>query len=315
MKTILITGAAGFIGYHLTKRIINKKFKFLLLDNLIRGKKDKLFKNLIKNKNVKFLNKDLTKPFEINEKKIDYVFHLSARLGVKNVISNPEKTFNENIKMLLNTINAVKKYNKKTKFVFFSTSEVYSPAIKEKIANFPLKEDTLLYISKKNSPRDSYYISKLLGEKIVEFSGLEYLILRPHNIYGPRMGFSHVIPELINKFKNKKNSKIGIFSPSHKRAFCFIEDALDQIINLTLNTKIKNQIFNIGNHKEEIKIFDLAKKLKNILKSKKKIFKNKNTQGSPSRRAPCMKKTQKIINKKKFINLNQGLKKYLDWHY
>ena len=90
MKTILITGAAGFIGYHLTKRIINKKIKFLLLDNLTRGKKDKFFKDLIKNKNIKFLNTNLTKPFEINEKKIDYVFHLSARLGVKNVILNPE---------------------------------------------------------------------------------------------------------------------------------------------------------------------------------------------------------------------------------
>ena len=314
MKTILITGAAGFIGYHLAKRICNKKFKLLLLDNLTRGRKDKFFKNLIKNKNVKFLNKDLTKPFKITEKNIDYVFHLSARLGVKNVILNPEKTFYENTKMLLNVIDTIKINNNKTKFVFFSTSEVYSPAIKEKIAKFPLQENERLYISKKTSPRDSYYLSKLFGEKIVEFSSLNYLILRPHNIYGPRMGYAHVIPELINKFESKNNSKIGIFSPSHKRAFCFIEDALDQIIQLTFNSKIKNQIFNIGNHKEEIKIFDLANKKKKTLKRKKKIFKNKITQGSPSRRVPCMKKTQKIINKKSFINLNQGLKKYLDWN-
>ena len=82
---------------------------------MTRGKKDKFFKDLIKNKNIKFLNTNLTKPFEINEKKIDYVFHLSARLGVKNVILNPEKSFNENTKMLLNTIDAVKKRNKKIK--------------------------------------------------------------------------------------------------------------------------------------------------------------------------------------------------------
>lgn len=314
MKKILITGAAGFIGYHLSSRLVKKNFKLILIDNLTRGKKDKFFKKLIKNKNVKFINKDLTKPIKFFEKKIDYVFHLSARLGVSNVIANPKKTFMENIQMLINILKLNKNFNKKIKIIFFSTSEVYSPAIKKKIAKFPLKENTELFISKKTLPRDSYYISKLFGEKIMEFSGFQYLILRPHNIYGPRMGHSHVIPELIRKFKKKNKNRIGVFSPTHKRAFCYIDDALDQIIRLAFNKKTYNQSFNIGNQKEEIKIFDLAKKIKNILRSKKNIFKKNNTSGSPTRRVPCIAKTQKFSNKNKYINLNLGLKKYLDWN-
>ena len=161
--------------------------------------------------------------------------------------------------MLINTINALTKFNKKAKIIFFSTSEVYSPLIEMNIANFPLKENTNLLIKKRVSSRDSYYVSKLVGEKIVELSGLKYLNLRPHNIYGPRMGFSHVIPEIVDKIllRANKNNSIKIFSPNHKRAFCYIDDAVNQIVQLSFNKKNYNNVFNIGNSSQEIKIFGL----------------------------------------------------------
>ena len=104
MKKILITGAAGFLGYHLLKKIINKNFKFILLDNFYRGKKDKILKSLLKNKKVRLINHDLTKPLNLKEKNIKYVFHFAAHLGVQNVISKPSKTINENLQMLINII-------------------------------------------------------------------------------------------------------------------------------------------------------------------------------------------------------------------
>ena len=84
------------------------------------------------------------------------------------------------------------------------------------------------------------------------------------------MGYSHVIPELIQKFKNGKK-KVDVYSPNHRRAFCFIDDAIS-LITGTCFKKSLNQIFNIGNMKEEIKIKDLVKKIKNILKSKKNLI-------------------------------------------
>ena len=204
MNKIVITGAAGFIGYHLVKKIIKKKYKFILIDNFSRGKKDKFFNEIIKNKRIKFLNQNLTRPFEIKDNNIKYIFHLAARIGVKNVIEKPSDTINDNLTMLINTVNAVKKNNKKVKIIFFSTSEIYSPLISNKTAKFPLKENVNFIINNKIQARDSYYISKLVGEKIVELSGFDFINLRPHNVYGPRMGFSHVIPELINKFKGKE---------------------------------------------------------------------------------------------------------------
>ena len=128
------------------------------------------------------------------------------------------------------------------------------------------------------------------------------------------MGFSHVIPELIKKIKFQKSKKIKIYSPSHKRAFCYIDDAIEQIVGLSFGTKAKNKTFNIGNSREEIKIFDLAKMIKNKLKSKKKLIKYIYTSGSPKRRVPSMSKTSSYLKKTKYINLNKGIQNYINWY-
>ena len=303
MNKILITGAAGFIGNHLISKMIDMKYKFILIDNFSRGIKDKFFKNIIKRKNIKLVNLNLTKPYNLNYINIKYVFHLAARIGVKNVIKNPSETINDNLLMLINTINAVKHQNKNSKFIFFSTSEVYSPLIDTNVAKFPLNESVNFIIKKNTQPRDSYYISKLVGEKIVELSGLKYLNLRPHNIYGTRMGSSHVIPELIRKFMTKSKN-IKIYSPSHSRAFCNIDDAIDQIIKVAFNKKATNKTLNIGNNTEEIKIIDLAYKIKKTLSSNKKIIRGPDTPGSPKRRVPDLRLIEKFTKIPKFTNLH-----------
>lgn len=312
MNKILITGAAGFIGYHLINKMADLKYQFILIDNFSRGKKDSAFRDIIKKKNVKLINVNLLKPYKLDFKNIKYVFHLAAKVGVKNVVKEPGETINDNLSMLINTINAVKQQNKNSKFIFFSTSEVYSPLIDTNSAKFPLNENVNLIIKKNTQPRDSYYISKLVGEKIVELSGLKFLNLRPHNIYGTRMGFSHVIPELIRKFTSSSRN-IKIYSPSHTRAFCYVDDAINQMINLALKTKTENKTFNIGNNTEEIKIIDLAKRIKKLLLSDKKIIMGSITPGSPKRRVPDLKLTKKFSKVKKFTNLNVGLKKYIFW--
>ena len=205
MNKILITGAAGFIGFNLAKKILDtKKFRLILVDNLSRGKFDKDFENLCNSKLVKFIKHDLNKPLNIKEK-FKYIFHLASVVGVKNVNKNPLKTLENNIHSTINLVKFVKKTKSNPKIIFFSTSEVYSPIIFSKKNIFPLKESLNLFFPDKIKKRDSYFISKLINEKIITLSNYKYIIFRPHNIYGPRMGQSHVIPELIKKIKNKKN--------------------------------------------------------------------------------------------------------------
>tara|TARA_B100001063_G_scaffold234785_1_gene252635 strand:+ start:889 stop:1836 length:948 start_codon:yes stop_codon:yes gene_type:complete len=310
MSKILITGAAGFIGSQLAKSLLKKNNKIYLVDNLSRGKFDSHFKDILKKKNVKFIKKDLKKKLYFKEN-FDFIFHLASVVGVKNVNKDPMITLSNNIISTFNLIKSIKN-KKKTKFIFFSTSEVYSP-LSEKSKKFkPAEEKNDLVVPMSTKPRDSYFLSKLINEKIFTLSGLRYLILRPHNIYGPRMGNAHVIPELIKKIN--KNNKCKIFSPGHSRSFCFVDDAINQIIELSFSKKTYGQIYNIGNMNEEIKIYDLAKKLKKLLKRNTKLIRYKNTSGSPKRRAPNMYKTLGKINFKKFTNLESGLIKTINWY-
>ena len=244
-KNILITGGAGFIGYHLLKKlsIFNN---VTVLDNLQRGKNDNFLKELIKLKNVKFFNIYLTKKNKLKKKKYDFVFFLASIVGVKNVNNQPFNTIQTNIQSTFSTLDLIK-FKKDTKLIYFSTSEVYSPLVIKKKNSFPIKENVDLLFLNNDENRYSYYISKILSEKIIKFFGLPFLILRPHNIYGPRMGYSHVIPEQIRRIKNKSKSKV--FSPTHKRAFCYIDDAIDQMLSLCSNKKSFNKIYNIGNPK------------------------------------------------------------------
>ena len=128
------------------------------------------------------------------------------------------------------------------------------------------------------------------------------------------MGYSHVIPELIKKIRFQKNKQIKIYSPSHKRAFCYIDDAIEQIVGLSFSITVKNKTFNIGNSREEIKIFDLAKIIKDKLKSKKKLIKYIYTSGSPKRRVPSMSKTNSYLKKRNYISLNKGIQNYINWY-
>ena len=316
-KNILITGGAGFIGFSLAKYLSDKNYRVFLIDNLSRGKFDKDFKNLLKKKNVFFYKKNLNHKINIKFKNISHIFHLAGSVGVKNINKDPYRSFFNNIISLKNLIDSLKNKKKKIKIILFSTSEVYSTIIQEKKVQFPIKESNSILIKNSIIKRDAYYLSKIFNEKILQLSNLNYLILRPHNIYGPRMGFSHVIPELIKRMrilKKKNNKKIFIFSPKHRRAFCFIDDAIMQIIKLSFNKKTNNKIFNVGNMNEEISMINLAKKIKNFFSYKIKLKDGKITEGSPARRIPDMKKTLKYAKIKKFTNLNQGIKKTFEWY-
>ena len=315
IKKVIITGGAGFIGLNLANELAKKSYNVIIWDNLSRGKHDIYLKNLLKKKNVKFIKKDLTKKIKVNISNVSHIFHLAGSVGVKNINKNPYKSFLNNFLSLKNVIDFNINLKKKPKLILFSTSEVYSNLIKKKLIKFPIKESNDIIIENSIIGRDAYFLSKIFNEKFLQLSKLDYLILRPHNIYGPRMGYSHVIPELTRKMlNNKKNKTIKIFSPTHKRAFCYIDDAIHQIIELAMKKKNNKKIFNIGNMSEEIKMIDVAKKIKSFLRKNLILKKGKVTEGSPLRRIPNMSKTLKEIKSKKFVSLNEGLKITLNWY-
>ena len=161
----------------------------------------------------------------------------------------------------------------------------------------------------------SYMLSKILGEALFSFNSTCTFILRPHNIYGPRMGMKHVIPQLLQKVYYENSSELDLYSPKHTRAFCYIDDAINFIERLLkLKENRKTEILNIGNSEEEISMEKLAKIILKVTNKKLKINKLFNTEGSPKRRCPKIKKVMDLTNYKPKYDIFSGLKKTFEWY-
>ena len=206
----LITGGAGFIGIKLVEELLkNKKNIVYILDNFSKNTGNKNLLGILKNKNLKLIKRNLN-DIE-NYLKIynfDYIYHFAAILGVKKVMDNPFITLKENIISTINLINFSKKQKKLKKICFTSTSEVYSYSLKKKIIQYPTPENIDFLIPKDFNPRSSYLLSKIVGEYLLNYSKLNFIIFRPHNIFGPQMGFAHVIPQLTKKILQSKKIKL-----------------------------------------------------------------------------------------------------------
>ena len=307
IDSILITGGAGFLGSHLVESFLLEGRKIIIFDNGFRTG----FTNISDLKNVKIIEGDVTKTEDWKKipHDIDYVFHLAAINGTKFFYEIPKKVIEVNVKGTLNFLNWIKDTNANG-FFFASSSEVYGfPKI------FPTPETEPLVIQDPNNPRFSYASSKIIGEtSVINFAksfGIDFTIGRFHNIYGPHMGFEHVMPEFIRKCV-KSEEFIVQGDGSEIRSFCYISDAIEALILLMQHTDAKNEIFNIGNDKEST-IRDLIEILEKIHGEKINpvftTFKNPGT----SRRQPDISKISKLGYKPR-ISLEEGLRTTYDWY-
>ena len=317
MLKALILGGAGFIGFSLAKFLIKKNISVDLLDSFSRGKQDKDLLDFIDNDNKKIIQANLRDANIVNKvnDNYDFIFHFAALLGVENVIKNPLMVLDHNTNLTLNALNIAKKQKALKAVIFSSTSEVYAGTLEHNLLKIPSNEDSMIILPKLNSPRTSYMLSKLYGEALFIHSGLPYIILRPHNIFGPRMGMSHVVPQLFKKvYTNSENNYLEVYSSEHTRTFCFIEIAIQQIYKLIMNNKAINNTFNIGVEKPEIKINELAKKIITLSNKSLNIKEMPNAEGSPNRRCPSMKKTYEYIEGIENKPLEEGLSITRDWY-
>ena len=315
---VLITGGAGFIGFHLANALIESGYIVDLTDIIDPEKFDNDLNELIQKENCKYIKCNLLdlKQVALFDNDYDFIIHLAAILGVEKVISDSYSVLCNNQLMLSNIISLAKKQNSKVKLIFTSTSEVYAGAQFHNTIEYPTPETTILSLPKLSLPRTSYMLSKIYGEAMCHSSNLNFLILRPHNIYGPRMGMKHVIPQLIKKILyTKKNGELDIYSPNHSRTFCYINYAIIKILSLMEKPFIEDNIFNLGVNEPEIKIKGLAKILLKIANRNDISIRELNdTEGSPSRRVHDTEKLNKFTNANHIPTLSEGIKQTYNWY-
>lgn len=319
MNKILITGGAGFIGYQLAKKLSEiEKNSITIIDNLHRGKMDKEFKELIKKNNVFFNEFDLldTNDYSKLDQDYDQIYHLAAIVGVKNVQSNPHLVLKLNSQSLLNLLEWFVTSESK-KLLVTSTSEVYAWTNTFYKLPIPTPENVPLSVDDPRNARATYAISKIFGEMAVinycKKYEKDYSIVRYHNIYGPRMGTEHVIPELIYKAISNEG-KLEVYSVNNTRSFCFINDCIDATIKVMESAKTNGEIINVGNDEEEIKIGELSKKILSVVGMDKDIEPLELESDKISRRCPDITKLKELCDYRPRVYLDEGLKITFDWY-
>ena len=301
MHNILITGGSGFIGQALVHNFLNKNYfviNFDLNDNI-----------KVNNKNYFFFKGDIKKKSQLkkafNLKKISSVIHLAYINGTDKFYKIPVKILEVAALGIINICNIMKE-NKIGSLYLASSSEVYNHPLR-----IPTKEDEILKVANIFNPRFSYGGGKIFAELYSQnFFFEKYLnrliIFRPHNIYGKEMAYGHVIPQFCNRIINqKKNIILNIQGTGREiRSFMHINDFVDAF-NLIFFSKIKNDIYNIGNN-NPITILDLINLISKIINKKILVKKNKILEGSPLIRIPNNSKLKKLGYRQK-INLAEGL--------
>jgi len=304
VKRILITGGTGFIGSHLANYLIlNKDYDVTICDNNYRGKIDDFVSK------IKYINCDLTKKEEYHKLgDYDLVYHLAAINGTKNFYKIPYDVLKVNTLININLIEWCKEKNIQ-KILYTSSSEVYASTPSKII---PTTENVLVSIEDVHNPRWSYAGSKILGELMIVNSGLNFSIVRPHNIYGPRMGYDHVIPEVISRILKKENP-FKVYGPDQTRSFCFISDAV-KMMEKIMNSDLSNsKIINLGVN-DEIKIMDLINKLFQYFDYHPKLEIVNSQDGSVTRRCPDVKLLKEIVGEIDNTSLSDGLRKTCEWY-
>ena len=315
---ILVTGCAGFIGFHLTQDLLEKSnYEIVGIDNLnsyYDVKLKKLRLQVLKNykSNFKFKkidlnnNKSLEKLFK--SCKFDYVVHLAAQAGVRYSITNPDAYIDSNISGFFNIINFSKQFKIKH-FIFASTSSVYGVA-----KNFPVNEE-----SNSDKPLTLYAATKKTNEVIAHSFANIYKLpstaLRFFTVYGP---FGR--PDMaFFKFADSisKNKRIDLYNNGkHYRDFTYVKDITASIIKLIKKQPNKNipfSIFNIGNG-ESIYLKDAIKIIEKKL-GKKALIKNLPLQkGDVIKSHSDINKLKKFINYKPKTNIKKGLDKFIEWY-
>tara|TARA_B100001027_G_scaffold178719_1_gene130057 strand:+ start:984 stop:1955 length:972 start_codon:yes stop_codon:yes gene_type:complete len=315
---ILITGCAGFIGFHLTYKILdNFNYSIFGIDNLnnyydlsLKNLRIKKLKNV--NKKFKFSKIDIQNEKRIDKlfkvEKFDCVINLAAQAGVRHSIKHPEKYFNSNIKGFFNILCASKKFKVKH-IIFASTSSVYGNQTK-----FPIKED-----ANTDKPLSFYAASKKSNEVMAySFSNIYKLpltCLRFFTVYGPLGRPDMALYKFVEKISN--NEPIELFNKGeHVRDFTYIDDVVNYIISVIKKPSkniIPYQVLNVGSNKPKSLKYFLKIIQKNF--NKKVKFQKKNLQiGDVYKTHADNTKLIKLINKKFYTPIDIGIKRFIKWY-
>ena len=310
MSRLAVTGAGGFIGAHLTRALLAEGHEVVAIDNYIRGQASRLAnaQGAIERVTLDVRDKDALVE---SLRGVECVFHLAAVNGTENFYTQPQLVLDVGVRGALAVSEACIEAGVPD-LVVASSAEVYqTPRV------VPTDETIEMVIPDSLNPRYSYGGSKLISELIAFNYCRDKLrkvqVFRPHNIYGPDMGWKHVVPQLIEKIvaAGDGGSITLQGDGSETRAFCYVSDVVDGIVRMWRDGESMN-VYHIGSM-EEVAIRDLARITAEALGTRVDLIAGPAAAGATPRRCPDIGK-MRAIGYAPAISLVQGIERTVAWY-
>ena len=314
-KRVVVTGGGGFIGAYLVKRLVTDGWDVAVVDTMVRGDASRFSEAA---DYVELFTSDVRDQQSLERAftGAEVVMHLAAINGTENFYRRPELVLDVGLRGALAVVNAGRTAEVPD-LVVASTAEVYqTPAV------VPTPETTPLMLPDSLNPRYSYGGSKIVSELIAFNYAQEHYrqvqVFRPHNIYGPNMGWKHVVPQFIVRALAVEDTSSGETAPfeiqgngTETRAFCYVDDVVSGILTMYANGGHR-EIYHIGND-DEVSIRDLAGLIGKTVGVDLDVRPGPAAEGGTPRRCPDITKLR-ALGYQPAVNLDDGLERTIAWY-
>jgi dTDP-glucose 4,6-dehydratase len=304
-KTAVVTGGAGFLGSHLSDRLLAEGFRVIGIDNLITGNTDNI-EHLAGNPDFKFIRHNVSEYIFVPGP-VDYVFHFASPASPIDYLEHPIPTLKVGALGTHNTLGLAK--DKGATFLLASTSECYGDPLVH-----PQSEDYWGHVNP-IGPRGVYDEAKRFAEAMTmayhRFHHVDTKIVRIFNTYGPRMRLrdGRVVPAFISQALN--NEPLTVFGDgSQTRSFCYVSDLIDGIVRLALSDF--HEPVNIGNP-AEMTILDFAQKILALTGSEAQIVFKPLPVDDPRVRQPDITRAKRLLGWQPKVDFESGVRETIGY--
>src|SRR6201997_4696791 len=304
-KTAVVTGGAGFLGSHLSDRLLAEGFRVIAIDNLITGSADNIG-HLAGNADFRFIRQNVS-DYIFVPGEVDFVFHFASPASPIDYLEHPIPTLKVGALGTHNSLGLAK--DKSAKFLLASTSECYGDPLVH-----PQSEE---YWGNVNpiGPRGVYDEAKRFAEAMTmayhRFHGIDTRIVRIFNTYGPRMRLNdgRALPSFVQQALTGK--PLTVYGEGQQtRSFCYVSDLIDGIYRLMLSDE--HLPTNIGNP-HEITILQFAERIRTHFENAAPIIFEPLPQDDPKQRCPDISKAKRLLGWEPKVGLTEGLRITLDY--
>lgn len=316
--TAIILGGAGFIGFGITRFLADhRQYDLTLVDDFSSGEKDTELLDLARSSGIRIVDADLSQAdaFKTISDTFDYVYVLASVVGVNRCIEEPDEVIRINTGIIANATEWMRRTNP-GRVLFASSSENYAATTDLFDYPVPTPEDVPLAIEDTRHPRFTYAVTKILGESAFfaygQRLGIHTTVVRYQNIYGPRMGFKHAIPHIIERF-HRGEEPFKIYGAEQTRAFAYRDDACQGTVAALEFEGSDQQVYHIGNN-DEITIDHLTRTIGDLMGYSGSYEAAQTYPGSVSRRCPDVSKASRDFDYRPRTSLRDGLERTVSWY-